>query len=314
MSSNFDSKRRNVGPRKFSSQRYYGKQPIISHDFHSGFKLDGYDLSGMPYGWQCNGHSTTNYESAYGFPQPPYADLWAPWIRSFEELQVERSYLISSLQREDSKATDLLKKIRYLQESCHDAMEGSVHRKLKKQLGHFKNRMCQCTKQEKTILARLGQVTYEIQSKERWNRIENERLQQWNCHGLEQMHLDATCPEFVPHNAYAQQWAVQPTCHDSYGGGYSEQMPLYGDVLELHPPTIRYQSNELHEFPCDVSRPATTRVRSASMINPTLPKERVKRLSMPELSMGDSVEGSVGDASSDDDHRYIGYYISKPAP
>jgi hypothetical protein len=309
MSSNFDSKRRNVGPRKFSSQRYYGKQPIISHDFHPGFKLDGYDLSGMSYGWKYNGHSTTNHESAYGFPQPPYADLSAPRIRSFEELQVERSYLISSLQREDSKATDLLKKIRYLQESCHDAMEGSVYRKLKKQLGHFKNRMCQCTKQEKMILARLGQVTYEIQSKERWSRIENERLQQWNCHGLEQMHLDATCPEFVPHNAYSQQWAVQPAYHGSYGGGYSEQIPPYGGVPELHPATIRYQSDELYELPCDVSRPVTTRVRSASMINLTLPKERVKRLSMPELSMGDS----EGDASSDDDHRYIGYYISKPA-
>lgn len=304
MSSNFGSKHRNVGPGKFSSKRCYEKRPIVSHEFHRSFKLDGYDRSGMSYGWQYNGQST-NHESIYGFPQPPYANFSPPQPRSFEELHVERSYLINSLQREDSKATELLKKIRYLQDSCHDAIGGPLHRKLKKQLGHFKNRMCQCTKQEKTILARLGQVTYEIQSKERWNRIENERLQEWNCHGFEQMRLDANCPAFTPHDANSQQWQVQPVYDGNYYGGYTQSMPSYVGIPEWYPPTVHDETNEL---PCRVSRPGSTLVRSASMINLALPAEKAKRLSMPELSLGHS----EGAAPNDDDHQYVGYYVKNP--
>jgi hypothetical protein len=309
MSSNFGAKRRNVWPRKCSSKRYYGKRPIISHNFHPSFmNLDGYDRRGMSYGRQYDGQST-NHESDYSFPQTRYADFPRPQLRSFEELQVERSYLINSLQREDFKATELLKKIRYLQEGCLDVMEGPIHRKLKKQLGHFKNRMCQCTKQEKTILARLGQVTYEIQSKERWSRIENERLQQWNCHGFEQMSLDATCPEFTPQCMYPQQWPVQPMSDSGYYGGYSHPMPTYEAGPEWYTPMSRCQSNEVHESPCVVTSPISNRVRLASMTNLAAPMVKVKRLSMPELSTGDS----DGDFSNDDDYRYIGYYISKPA-
>jgi hypothetical protein len=307
MSSDFDTKRRYVEPREFSSKGYYGKRQIFSHNFHPEFKLDGYGQPGMSYGWQYNGQSM-NYESAYIIPQPHYADFSPPQLRSFQELQVERSYLINSLQREDFKATELLKKVRHLQESCHDALEGPVHRKLRKQIGHFKNRMCQCTKQEKIILARLGQVTFEIQSKERWSRIENERLQQWNCHGLEQMRLDAICLESMPYNAYPQQWPVQPIYDGYHYGGYSQQIPLYGGAPKWQPPNIRCESNELHELPCDVSNPISSRVRSASMTNLALPTEKVKRLSMPELSMRDSEGGVLNDC-----HQYVGFYISRPA-
>ncbi len=308
MSGNFGSKRRNVWPRKFSSKRYYGKRPIISHDLQPGFNLAGKDRSRMSYGWQFNGQST-NHEPFYCFPQPSYADVPTPQLRSFEELQVERSYLINCLQREDSKATELLKKIRHLQDTSHGATDGSVHRKLKRQLGHFKSRMCQSTKQEKMILARLGQVTYEIQSKERWSRVENERLQQWNCHGFEQMRLDGTCPEFIPYNAYSQQGQTKPAYDGCYYGGYTQPMPSYGGVPEWRTPTTHCELNELHELPCVVNSTPSTRVRSASMDNLALPTEKVKRLSMPELFM----EDSKGDDSIGDDHQYIGYYVSKPA-
>ena len=117
MSSNFGSKRRNVRPRKFSSKRYYGKRPIISHDFHPDFRIltatiDQECLTD----WQSNGQSM-NHESVYSLPRPSYVDFLHPQLRSFEELQVERSYLINSLQREDLKATELLKKIRHLQDA-----------------------------------------------------------------------------------------------------------------------------------------------------------------------------------------------------
>jgi hypothetical protein len=308
MSSNFGSKRRNVRPNKFSSKRYYGKRPIILHDFHPDFmNSDGYDQTGMSYRRQYNNQSM-NHESVYSLPQPSHVEFPLPPSRSFDELQVERSYLVNSLQREDLKATELLKKIRHLQDACHDVIEGPLQRKLKKQLGHFKNRMCQCTKQEKTILARLGQVTYEIQSKERWSRIENERLQQWNCPGFERMNINETYPESTPQCAYAQQWPVQPTSDSCSRGGNSHPMPMYEAAPEWYTPTIRCDSTEVHELPRVVISPISNRVRSASMVNLALPTEKVKRLSMPELSTGES----NGDASNDDEDRYIGYYVSKP--
>jgi hypothetical protein len=271
--------------------------------------LDGYNQPGMSYGWQYNSQSM-NHEFVYSLPPQSYVEFPHPQLRSFHELQVERSYLINSLQREDFKATELLKKIRHLQEGCHDAVEGPVHRKLKKQLGHFKNRMCQCTKQEKTILARLGQVTYEIQSKERWSRIENERLQQWNCPGFEQMSLDTAYPEFSPQTVYPQQWPVQLVYDGYYYGGPSQLMPSCGGTPDWYPPTTRCESNEVHELPCVVRSPISTRVRSASMINLAMPTEKVKRLSMPELFTGDSDGGT----SNNDDDRYIGYYVNKACP
>ena len=309
MSSNFVSKRRNVWPRKFSSKRYYGKQPIISHDFHPAFMNSARnDKPGMSYGWQSNGQSM-NHESVYNFVQPLHVDFPHSQLRSIGELQVERSYLINSLQQEDFKATELLKKIRHLQEACQDIIEGPVHRKLKKQLGHYKNRMCQCTKQEKAILARLGQVTYEIQSKERWSRIENERLQQWICYGFEQMSLGTACPEFIPQFVYPQQWPAQPISDCSYYGERSHPLPTYEAAPKGYAPTIHCEPTEVHELPCIVTSPISNRVRSASMVNLAAPVEKVKRLSMPELSTGEA----GGQVSSDDDDRYIGYYISKPA-
>jgi hypothetical protein len=193
----------------------------------------------------------------------------------------------------------LLKKIRHIQEACQDVIEGPVERKLKRQLGHYKNRMYQCTKQEKTILARLGEVTYEIQSKERWNRIENERLQQWNCHEFEQVSFDAAYPEFTPQYVYPQQWSAQSILDSRYYAGSSHLLPTHEVALEWYAPTIRCEPTEVHELPCVMTSPISNRVRSASMVNLTLSMEKVKRLSMPELS------------TEEDD--YIGHDISKTA-
>lgn len=285
MSGNFAVKCRDARPRKYSSTQFYGPRFMSSYRSHPGFiDLDGYSQQEMSYTCHCSDQAIS-YNPVCGPRQQTQTDSPYTPLRSFDELQTERSYLLNSLQREDYKATELLKKIRDLQEGFQGVVEGPICRNLKKKLGYLKSRMSQCTKQEKMILARLGQVTYEIQSKERWNRIEYERLQRWNCHGLHQMHLDATCPEFTPQNVYSHQWPVQPMCDTRYYREYSQSMPAYGDAPEWRATRYFPEPNEQSGLPCVVSTPTTARFRSASMTNLTAPVEKQKRLSMPELSI-----------------------------
>ncbi|KAI9052968.1 hypothetical protein LZ554_003239 [Drepanopeziza brunnea f. sp. 'monogermtubi'] len=99
-------------------------------------------------------------------------------FQSFEALHLERTYLLGSLQQQNQDATALLRKIAPLQERPLEEELPCVQRKTRKQIGWLKCRLDQTQKQEQSILARLGQISYEIQAKERWVQIENERRQQ----------------------------------------------------------------------------------------------------------------------------------------
>lgn len=99
-------------------------------------------------------------------------------LRSFDDLHAQCSYLLDSLQAENRKATELLRSITALEESLRQMNDSfSARRPTRKKLGWFKSRLEETSRQEKRILARLGQLTYEIQATERWVQIENERRQ-----------------------------------------------------------------------------------------------------------------------------------------
>lgn len=121
-------------------------------------------------------------------------------LRSFQELTNERAYLLSSLQLEDQRATDLLKTVARL----HDLTSGLHGHRLKqarKQLAHYKRQLTIITNQEKAVLARLGEVTHEIQWQERFAQLEHERRLAWEMYsGFERMQLDshAQMPALLP--------------------------------------------------------------------------------------------------------------------
>jgi hypothetical protein len=138
-----------------------------------------------PFDRLANGNSCPNfqlsnvYNPQFQTPKPFSRDLNMPMPepqpRSFEELHTERSYLLASLQQENFKATDLLRKIPPLEQGLVQTQMPQVRTKTKKQLGWLRYRIDEITRQEKAILARLGELTYEIQSRERWCQIESEQ-------------------------------------------------------------------------------------------------------------------------------------------
>ncbi|PBP26829.1 hypothetical protein BUE80_DR002188 [Diplocarpon rosae] len=139
--------------------------------------------------------------------------------RSFEDLHLERAYLVDSLQQQNHRVTQLLRRISHLEEKLSQDGFHFVRRKNKKHIGWLKCQLDEITQQEQSILARLGQVTYEIQSRERWAQVEHERrqhdmqqqehffnYQQGLCHGIQQMQrmqLNPAPQEFQPREWFA---------------------------------------------------------------------------------------------------------------
>lgn len=124
--------------------------------------------------------SSGNLISRNGMPNNEHSASLPPIPPSFGELDHERSYLLNCLQHENFKATELMRKITPLEE---DLINGnlpsagnvlSTKRKVRNQLGWFKNRLEQTARQERSILARLGQLTFQIQKRVRATQIEDE--------------------------------------------------------------------------------------------------------------------------------------------
>jgi hypothetical protein len=182
-------------------------------------------------------------EPQYSTPSSPNAIMTTrrrslhisqPFPRSFEELQPERWYLLDCLQIENRKATELLWSSTLLEERLAENNKSCFQRgKLKKRLGWLRGRLDETHHQEKRILTRLGQVTWEIQTRERWAQIEIERQQyeyelyQQYYHGFQgrqQTPLNPASPEFQPQGYHVcrklwppvtcQQWEC---CDDQEG-------------------------------------------------------------------------------------------------
>ncbi|OBT72360.1 hypothetical protein VF21_07502 [Pseudogymnoascus sp. 05NY08] len=89
----------------------------------------------------------------------------------------ERAYLLSSLQREDVRATALLTVIADLNARMASGapMGGKEAKWLRRDLAAKRHAADMSVRQEKLILQRLGEVTLVIQQRERWWRVERER-------------------------------------------------------------------------------------------------------------------------------------------
>jgi hypothetical protein len=139
-----------------------------------------------------------------------------PLPRPFDALYTERSYLLDCLQIENRKATELLRSIARLEERLMQNNEPSSERKrVKKRLRWLRHRLDEITRQEKRILRRVGQVTFEIQMRERYAQIEPESRQREvelykGFHGMQQIPLHAESPVFQP-QGYQMPYTPWPT-------------------------------------------------------------------------------------------------------
>jgi hypothetical protein len=139
--------------------------------------------------------------------QPYGIRLSPPSPRSLQELVTERTYLLNSLETENYKATELLRRISPLEDIWSSTPINSVRRKTKKQLGWLKQRLGETIGQEEAVLARLGQVALGIQAQERWTWVEEERRREQMMVGMRMQamgtRLNAEVPEFRPGLEYA---------------------------------------------------------------------------------------------------------------
>jgi hypothetical protein len=212
-------------------------------------------------------------KSTYGFVIPE------PQPRTFEELHTERVYLLACLQQENEKATQLLKRILPLEEILVLAQVSHERKEAKKTLGWLRYRIKETTLQEKAILARLGQLSYEIQSRERWTQVESERQQQSQyakdglSQGMQNLQLNTRWTEFQPrkydsmphatsvpqqyHRCEAntsqpsiQSYASEPPAHNnssldglSEGENSEQRIMAKEDETVQRPPTSRRSSS-----------------------------------------------------------------------
>jgi len=139
--------------------------------------------------------------------------------RSFADLLFERQYLLEILHSENQRATNLLRRVPPLEEILSLKTEPQIHRSAKKQLGWLRYRIKECIRQEKAILSQLGKVSHEIQARERWHHIENERQLQFQAlsnvniqtiyKGGQPMQLNPLSSEFRPQGILFPEWIPQ---------------------------------------------------------------------------------------------------------
>jgi len=213
-------------------------------------------------------------------PMPYSLNTPMSQARLLENLFTERAYLLNSLQQESFKAIDLLRRIPSAQANLNPEGASNVQRKVRKQLGWLKHRLEEINRQEKAILARLGQLTYEIQSIDRWSQVEIERQHQQqllNTHiptyrDLQPISLCPTSPEFQPQeqHPFPPQWSHIEWPQQLHPTGYEElssQVPL-----EEYPSELPAKSRDDEDLvsPMDTELPDTrVVVATASIKRPT---------------------------------------------
>lgn len=125
-----------------------------------------------------------------------------------KEFHAERSYLLSSLQQENIKATDLLRKLPPLEEKLAFSEIAYVRRRARKQIGWLRYRINETTRQERTILNRLAQLAQEIQERGQRNQFECEQRHPYHgqafsnpaslCLQRQQLHFTPITPPYQP--------------------------------------------------------------------------------------------------------------------
>lgn len=142
---------------------------------------------------QARQHPSCSYQVSY---EPP--------LRSFAELETERAYLLDSLEQDDARASHLLKHIAQISDSI-PRLSGTKLKQCRKELTYFKRLLAETTHHEKSILARLGQVTYEIQWQERFTQLEIERSTWAMSNDMSRLQLNAELPESMPERGIINQ-------------------------------------------------------------------------------------------------------------
>ena len=216
-----------------------------------------------------------------------------PLPHNLPELQAERTYLFNSLNAEIHKATDLLRRIPPLEHSLLGDGTSSQKRKTRKHLGWLKHRFQEASRQERTILQRLGQLTWEIQHRERMELLEEARrlLDQEVWHG--RMSLNPTVPEFHPQVELQQHVWQAP-------GVNWQQIPWNPQ----YPPADEETLNEWSpmDSPHDVQRQSVVLPLNVSCVEESPERQerdgpetmgRRSRLSRRSSSVGHSLESSM---------------------
>ena len=212
--------------------------------------------------------------------RPPTRNLNDPRnsIRSSGALHAERSYLLSSLEYESLKAVALLSQIPPLEEQLAQTHHGA--RKTKKQIGWLRSRLEEATRQEETILARLGQLTHEIQIRERLSQIENER-REWQFQTIVGMSQDigglqlnaaisgfqpqAPCPPWSPMHWSAEQ---QQFSYGQLNWPGIAPAPEF-DWQEIPPTPFPIRSSKSQDCSEDVA-PSDTKGANGELLRPLL--------------------------------------------
>jgi hypothetical protein len=126
---------------------------------------------------------------------------------AINNLHRERAYLLDSLQHENLKATQLLRKLTPLEEYIKREYYPFNKSKMRKQVSWLKRRLNKMSQQEKAILAQLGQVAYQIQMRERSTQLQNEFLTQaqwlpinydFSIEQIQDRRLNPAVPPFQP--------------------------------------------------------------------------------------------------------------------
>lgn len=163
-----------------------------------------------------------------------------PQPRSLEELHAERSYLLSSLQQENIKATNLIRKLLPLEETLVLSEISHVRRRTRKQIGWLRYRISEITRQEMTILNSLGQLGQEIQSRESWNQVQCEKLQSEQsfnnqvivCQQMQQLNFTPITPQHQLQE-YPFPYMQTPLQQQYEAGGYSWHQKVFDYTADM---------------------------------------------------------------------------------
>ncbi|KAE8442566.1 hypothetical protein EG329_003053 [Mollisiaceae sp. DMI_Dod_QoI] len=242
---------------------------------------------------------------------------WRPL--SFDDLHHERSHLLTSLQHENLKATALLRKITPLENDIVNGNISYTKRKMKHQLGWFKRRLEETAHQERAILSRLGDLTFQIQQRERSNQVEDEYSQFEaqrryemlnygpNTELVQPIYPDPTFAPYYPREPMPNHRRPRvPEWQRQYTDGSRQQnipelLPEECHSEEISPRHIS-ENNYTEAKACNSSRPAFVR-RTVSMndgdfdssCDKDVSRPPLKRLSLPTLPGLTQIRALTGD-------------------
>ncbi|KAL6851356.1 hypothetical protein ACO1O0_008484 [Amphichorda felina] len=97
--------------------------------------------------------------------------------REYQQVYTERAYLVSALQAQSLRATDLIRQYSSVDEQLQRVADvpGKQRRRLRKQLSLLRARLNDTGSQERALLVRLGELCVELQSQEAWDQARRER-------------------------------------------------------------------------------------------------------------------------------------------